>query len=536
MAAGIRSTMYKIRKINVFCAVMLLSALVFVPMVYSECHDPRQYTIIRNSIEFCPGSFTLNSPILIVNPSEMEIKIKCNRTVLVAGSDIAFVVNKSRLVEITGCTFSGFRKALIVLNSSFIDINNNSFESIGLYAIKLKSSNTSEIKNNTFNSPGSSWDIYIDERSGLNSIIDNNINSGIAGPYYYHKHDTNDYCSASNRYPIEIVEKMPVCSSGMESGTESTYSTNSSDELNLSDAAADDNMNNTGNASLPYFLHSANETNQTDINISNITTYDNETITELDNNYSAAGDAITKDTKNNTKKINKSLKPENRTKTEPEGENKITKPKKEDLSLPEDNENTLGINQKTERLHHKIKPLSEKRIKEIIRKITTGKAQHTAKDEKTINTLTKKAIKSRKIVNYSTKINFKENKTTVSLIVKPKKDVKKLVVYEQIPKKIANSTKEINFSIKPTKIIIDDPLIMWEFADVRKGQEIDLSYKVNKRISPEELKNEQPGTVVIAEQGFFDKYNVYFFLLLIPLIVYFIIYFSKETDINNNRQ
>ncbi len=75
-----------------------------------------------------------------------------------------------------------------------------------------------------------------------------------------------------------------------------------------------------------------------------------------------------------------------------------------------------------------------------------------------------------------------EGKTKVTVNIKVKEDSKKLRYIEIIAKCFANDVDEIDFDIPPTKVINEDPLLMWEFDNVKEGDEITISYSVQKMI------------------------------------------------------
>ncbi|MDD5086477.1 MAG: fibronectin type III domain-containing protein, partial [Candidatus Nanoarchaeia archaeon] len=75
-----------------------------------------------------------------------------------------------------------------------------------------------------------------------------------------------------------------------------------------------------------------------------------------------------------------------------------------------------------------------------------------------------------------------------SLSYKGSSSVKDVILYEIIPKSIAESSSDISFLTKNYEVIEDDPIVKFGFAEVGfTGQEI--RYLVNKRVSMNDVKN-----------------------------------------------
>ena len=124
-------------------------------------------------------------------------------------------------------------------------------------------------------------------------------------------------------------------------------------------------------------------------------------------------------------------------------------------------------------------------------------------------------------------VNNKENTTKVTTSIKIKEDMPKLQAFELIPKSIAKSaSKEITFHEENYIIIKDDPLIMWEYNDLKAGDTVEKSYTVGKIIKEEE--DEKPTTTVCincAQKK--SRYNFLIPLILIPIIIFGFIFFER---------
>ncbi len=120
----------------------------------------------------------------------------------------------------------------------------------------------------------------------------------------------------------------------------------------------------------------------------------------------------------------------------------------------------------------------------------------------------------------------KEN-TLVVIKIKVDEAVKDLKVYELIPKTIAQHINNLTLTGNYT-IIEEDPLIVWNFANVDTAavKELEASYAVNDFVLEEDFEDVK--TIPIAEIKPKRTYLYYLLpLLLIPIIVFIVIYFGK---------
>lgn len=82
----------------------------------------------------------------------------------------------------------------------------------------------------------------------------------------------------------------------------------------------------------------------------------------------------------------------------------------------------------------------------------------------------------------------------ITLTIKSDKDLKDVNIVEVIPKSVAASISEVIFLGEQPKVLQADPVVQWEFAEVKKDETKDLSYQVSKKI--EKLESQ---TVAVAE-------------------------------------
>lgn len=122
-----------------------------------------------------------------------------------------------------------------------------------------------------------------------------------------------------------------------------------------------------------------------------------------------------------------------------------------------------------------------------------------------------------------------EEKENTLVVVKIKLDstVKDLKVYEKIPKTVAQHVNNLTL-IGNYTILEEDPLIVWSFANIDTAaiKELEVSYAVNDFVLEEDFEDVK--TIPIAEIKPKKTYLYYLLpLLLIPIIVFIVIYFGK---------
>lgn len=102
-----------------------------------------------------------------------------------------------------------------------------------------------------------------------------------------------------------------------------------------------------------------------------------------------------------------------------------------------------------------------------------------------------------------------DGKTLVKLTIRPKRPLKNFTVYEYIPKSLAESASEITFKVQP-KVIRDDPLVVWHFAELKDP--VDLSYELKKEVAD---AASHASTISFAEEAVLE--NEPWFVTFMPL-------------------
>lgn len=128
---------------------------------------------------------------------------------------------------------------------------------------------------------------------------------------------------------------------------------------------------------------------------------------------------------------------------------------------------------------------------------------------------------------------FDENKTTVILGIIPKREMTSMELFEEIPKCVGLVIDNIVFENNDFEVIEEDPLIMWSFGANEITEQIDIKYTLEKKIGKDCAdKFKSMGITDIdfeikKEDYKSDPRNLIITLLIIPIVVGIIIYFSK---------
>lgn len=118
---------------------------------------------------------------------------------------------------------------------------------------------------------------------------------------------------------------------------------------------------------------------------------------------------------------------------------------------------------------------------------------------------------TQRFINMNKKAEVAGGKTKIRIKVTPIRGMKNFTIYEEIPKSIAQSAKDIVFSIEP-EIIQDDPLVAWHFEELKQAKEI--TYEV---VGEHEDAHELTSTTTIAEET--ESLERSWFFNLIPLMI-----------------
>ncbi|MEM7816543.1 MAG: hypothetical protein QXZ20_01375 [Candidatus Aenigmatarchaeota archaeon] len=127
-----------------------------------------------------------------------------------------------------------------------------------------------------------------------------------------------------------------------------------------------------------------------------------------------------------------------------------------------------------------------------------------------------------------------ENRTnlTVTIFYNGTKKLNNLIIYQYIPKKFANTTKELGIiTDEKLRIIEEDPKILFISPSVEKGKEIIIIFSADKRLKKDIIDEFE--TIVFADNFSLEIDILFFvvpvFLLIIILLVYYI-YEKREKE------
>ncbi len=96
-----------------------------------------------------------------------------------------------------------------------------------------------------------------------------------------------------------------------------------------------------------------------------------------------------------------------------------------------------------------------------------------------------------------------ETKTQIKKRIIAEKDYGTLVVIEDIPKTVAQHISSLSFSEQP-EVLEADPVVKWNFNNVPKGSEVDVSYAVDGEVSAD-----SEAIVGGEDPGFFGKLSIW---------------------------
>ncbi|MFW6013910.1 MAG: NosD domain-containing protein [Candidatus Nanoarchaeia archaeon] len=155
---------------------------------------------------------------------------------------------------------------------------------------------------------------------------------------------------------------------------------------------------------------------------------------------------------------------------------------------------------------YEAKDLDDKNFQEDVRKMN--------------ETLEKVEIK--KVIH----ANYKKNTTQVNTTIKVKENLGPVQIFEYVQKSLAkNASDHIKFHTDNYEILRENPLIMWEFSDVKQGDEIETSYTTTRAIEEDE---EEPITTVCVDCAKErPRYRFLIPLILVPLIIIGFIIFER---------
>ncbi|MFC1691015.1 PKD domain-containing protein [Nanoarchaeota archaeon] len=149
--------------------------------------------------------------------------------------------------------------------------------------------------------------------------------------------------------------------------------------------------------------------------------------------------------------------------------------------------------------------------------------------EKELQELTEKTLATQNATSVRIKSIYEDEKTKIETQIRPKKAMKDVRVYLEIPKCLAKHIKDIKFNNQKFEVVKDDPIVVWHYAELT--DKIDLQYEVEGKIDEDCLK--QIKTLPIAEYLGEDLlspinwFNMILPFLIVPILGFILIYFGK---------
>lgn len=157
--------------------------------------------------------------------------------------------------------------------------------------------------------------------------------------------------------------------------------------------------------------------------------------------------------------------------------------------------------------------------REVLEEVLSHQNISILEQEKIIGSIIDREQETDIVTDVYTNIEKADGKTHVEARIETDNELGELDVYMKIPKCMAEKLNELVFYDDNFKIIAEDPLIMWHFAEVT--EDIDISYEVLKEIEREceEQLSIIPVAGVIGESLSGMLFRNILPLLIIPLIV-----------------
>lgn len=123
----------------------------------------------------------------------------------------------------------------------------------------------------------------------------------------------------------------------------------------------------------------------------------------------------------------------------------------------------------------------------------------------------------------------------VSLMIKPDKDLKNVNIVEVIPKSVAASISEVIFLGEQPKVLQADPIVQWEFSEVKKDETKDLSYQVNKKLDVLESNTVAVSEAVIAAPEAPSLIYIYIIIGIAAVAVVVYVLYKRKVGLGNFR-
>jgi hypothetical protein len=135
-------------------------------------------------------------------------------------------------------------------------------------------------------------------------------------------------------------------------------------------------------------------------------------------------------------------------------------------------------------------------------------------------------VKDKVELSKNTYFDNEANQTTTNITLKIKEDLKNFEYVQSVPKCMAIAAHIMEFKEPPTQILKDDPLIAWQFAELKAGTELDLSFDVLGNI-PEDCYD-------LVQEIFYERNSppnyrniIIGSFLILSIVVFVIVVLSK---------
>jgi hypothetical protein len=135
-------------------------------------------------------------------------------------------------------------------------------------------------------------------------------------------------------------------------------------------------------------------------------------------------------------------------------------------------------------------------------------------------------VKDKVELSKNTYFDNETNQTTTNITLKIKEDLKNFEYVQSVPKCMAIAAHIMEFKEPPTQILKDDPLIAWQFAELKAGTELDLSFDVLGNI-PEDCYD-------LVQEIFYERNSppnyrniIIGSFLILSIVVFVIVVLSK---------
>lgn len=93
-------------------------------------------------------------------------------------------------------------------------------------------------------------------------------------------------------------------------------------------------------------------------------------------------------------------------------------------------------------------------------------------------------VAAAKKVGLEKTLTLQENSSTIMISITAKEDIANLLVYEHIPKELAATADDVEFSYPDVQVIHDDPDFLIPIGRIKINTKINIEYSLQKKVSP----------------------------------------------------